>query len=80
MQANSELSFCHRPLPSPIINLTDLRRSGSRAETENAVAAIDFCYTIIDIWRSWPGKFGQVDKWILCLTAARIVAANQERR
>jgi len=47
VRADSELSFCHRPLPSPIIYLTDLRRSGSRTETENAVAAIDFCYTVI---------------------------------
>ncbi len=30
--------------------------------------------------KSWPGQFGQVDKWILCLTAARILAANRERR
>jgi hypothetical protein len=30
--------------------------------------------------QSWPWNFGQFDKWIFCLTAARILAANQERR
>jgi hypothetical protein len=29
---------------------------------------------------SWHRKFEQFDKWLFCLTAARILAANQERR
>jgi YiaA/B family protein len=29
---------------------------------------------------SRPRKFGQYDKWIFCLTAVRILSANQERR
>jgi hypothetical protein len=30
--------------------------------------------------QSWLRKFGQSAKWIFCLTAARILAANQELR
>jgi hypothetical protein len=29
---------------------------------------------------SWPRKSGQLDKWIFCLTAASMIAANQEIR
>jgi hypothetical protein len=34
---------------------------------------------IIDAGKRWLGKFGQVDKWSFCLTAARM-AREQERR
>jgi hypothetical protein len=35
---------------------------------------------IAPIWESWLRKIGQRHEWIFCLTAARILAANQERR
>ena len=29
---------------------------------------------------NWPREFGQRHEWIFCLTAARVLAATQERR
>jgi hypothetical protein len=31
-------------------------------------------------YQSWPRKSAQFDKWIFCLTAASMIAANQELR
>jgi hypothetical protein len=40
-----------------------------------------FIYTNRDqVSQSWLRKFERFDKWLFCLTTARILAANQERR
>jgi hypothetical protein len=57
------------------VNMRQLNVVGKGYLTEGTV--VGFFNTGL---QSWPGETGQSDRWIFCLTAARILAANQERR
>jgi hypothetical protein len=58
-----------------LTTLVKLVQKVARDETDPKLkAAVQTCP------ESWLRKIGQRHEWIFCLTAARILAANQERR
>jgi hypothetical protein len=55
-----------------------LKKSKDPAESVQVMRPIYMSGRAFSCQESWSRKFGQLLKWIFCLTAAKIFAASQE--